>query len=404
MLLFRTIKLFLITLLLTLAAISYHPLFFSTLSVTSENSERNTLSRYIMLVAVFSFILTFRISEILKNKTIIKILVLLGFALIQGFLILALFNSNAYLYDIRSVFMAVVFLFIGYCSKLNQKEFIIISLISTIAIVYSLYAQVRINIGGFIILNQYFANAKNALGVIGACATIFVFYLSFTNNIKNIFFKFSLWASAAFLLLLILTIRARASTLSIIAFLLYYILIRTKNNRTTIIKFIIAIFVFVLLIYVLGIADEIYNYFIQSFVQNREGDITSERNVRNADAIDIFMSEPLWGQLVDNSKNIEWVHNYLLRIISSYGILGSLFILFLYMYIAFYVIKKTLNANVYKLEYIGFFIIIAPLVSSLAEPTFPYSPGTSIVFAFFAFGYSMNSISQEKQTKINIKQ
>lgn len=96
-----------------------------------------------------------------------------------------------------------------------------------------------------------------------------------------------------------------------------------------------------------------------------------------------------------NDYNGFRVHNYLLRVLSSYGIIGALPIYLLYFSIIIFVIKKIIKSQ-FTIQYLGYFVSVVPLIISLAEPTFPYSPGTGVIFSFVFLGYSIRKTEYER--------
>ena len=124
-------------------------------------------------------------------------------------------------------------------------------------------------------------------------------------------------------------------------------------------------------------------------MQNRDSDVTSDRGNRNFQALSVIISDPLFGNLTVR-KEMEWVHNYFLRIWSDYGLFFGSTLLILYTYIVVYLMKKWKRINVKSFANIGYLVVMAPMFSSLAEPTFPYGPGTVVLYSFIALGYSMN--------------
>jgi len=48
------------------------------------------------------------------------------------------------------------------------------------------------------------------------------------------------------------------------------------------------------------------------------------------------------------------------------------------------------------IQNIGFYVFMVPLIISLVEPTFPYSPGTGVIFSFVLLGFSICQIETKK--------
>ena len=66
-------------------------------------------------------------------------------------------------------------------------------------------------------------------------------------------------------------------------------------------------------------------------------------------------------------------------------------ILCLYVYLFFIIIKGSLRSKVDNIGEVGFFAALVPFIVSMAEPTFPFGPGTATVFNFILLGAAIKS-------------
>lgn len=385
------------SLLLFLSALSYHPSFFVING--EEGASRSILSTSIAIVTLTILILSFR-TWIFRNKVIKQNVIYLIFAFLFGLMISVCFESEEYINEIRNILIAFVFLVIGYCLNLSVKDFFFLFAIFLVVTLYSSMAQVVTNIGGFIIEDQYLANAKNSLGVILGTVCIGTVTIAF-SNIKLGKWKYLLLGIAILLFVLLLTIRARATSLAVVIILGYYYIKRSKLQKKHAINFGLIFVVTFILIYSSKYYSGIWQFIQDSFLQNRETDIYGGRNTRNAEAISVIMDNPIWGKL-GTDIHTEWVHNYFLRILSEYGILGSLPLFCLYVYYVFFLGKSLLRLDILSIENIGILIILVPFFSSLTEPTFPYAPGTAVIFAFITFGFSLKNNQRNRKNNENL--
>lgn len=385
----------LMALLLFMSAMSYHPIFFSDFGPDAGGSGRGALSLYIMATTLALLMLTFNLGKIRSCHFIRKVFFLSLWAGFVAILILAIWDSKASLNDLQSILMGMLLLLIGFCAKLSYRQYALLAIVYIVTSVYTTYAQVTENIGGFIIADQYFINAKNSIGVLAASASVASFFIGLSSQVKKKYLKYTFLSLAVFLLFLLLTIRARASTLSVIAVFGFYYMRRVQLRRSEVIRIVIGGAALLVLLYMFGMLGSIGSYTVDSFTLNQDADITSGRTVRNAQALNIFLNEPFFGML-DTDAKVEWVHNYFLRVLSAYGMVGGFFLLFIYLYILYYIISVVRHVNVREIRYCGFFVMIIPFISSLAEPTFPYSPGTAVAFAFLSLGYSLSGLPHSK--------
>lgn len=381
------------SLLLFLSALSYHPSFFVIYG--EGGASRSILSTSIAIVTLTILILSFR-TWVFRNKVIKQNVIYLIFTFLFGLMISVCFESEEYINEIRNILIAFVFLVIGYCLSLSVKEFFFLFAIFLAVTLYSSTAQVATNIGGFIIEDQYLANAKNSLGVILGSICIGTVTIGFSEKRLGKV-KYLLLGTAIFLFVLLLTIRARTSSLAVIIILGYYYIKRSKLQKKQAINFVLLFVVTLIFVYSSKYYSGIWQFVQDSFLQNREIDIYGGRTTRNAEALSVIIDYPIWGKL-GTDIHTEWVHNYLLRILSEYGIIGSLPLLFLYTYYVFFLIKYLLRQDVLRMENIGVLIMLVPFFSSFTEPTFPFAPGTAVVFAFVTFGYTLRNNQQNRIT------
>ena len=389
--LFRTIKSELniryisIIILLCLTAISYHPRFANF--VIYEGGE-NPLNRYFYLMTVICFGLHFSIKRWVVNEFIrtsgiwvIINVVFLAFLFFIG-------GSSQYISDLMSIIMALSFLLIGYNSRLTKNQLMLLVFIYSIVVAISTAFQIIVNIGGFRIADLYMQYGKNTLGLMTASSAISTLFVTLESEKYLKKYGYMLFI---LLLFLTITIRARAAFLTIFAVstLLLYRKNKTSHKKIFTTKFylVIGLFVFLLILISPNIFLKIGNYIYDSFTQNQGSDLTSDRATRNAVALKILTQHPLLGN-IEGKQHYALVHNYLLRVLSSYGLLFSFPIICLYLLIVKTIFQYTIK-NIPVINHLGFWVMTVPLIISLAEPTFPFAPGTGIIFPFILFGCSL---------------
>ena len=85
-------------------------------------------------------------------------------------------------------------------------------------------------------------------------------------------------------------------------------------------------------------------------------------------------------------NQIGWVHNYLLWNIYRFGLLFSFPIIVLFFLIFFNSLKQSLKCSPDGRECFAYVCLLIPFLISLAEPTFPFGPGTVTLFNFILLG------------------
>ena len=366
--------------LLSISALSYHPIF---ADLVSESDAANPLYKYISLIAILTLALHFRVKEWLASEFIRKY-VLFGVMAFAMYFVLLIFFPASENSDVKNVFMALTFILIGYSSRLSQKGWVVALLCYSMVVLYSTMMQIMQNLGGFVIQDLYLQYGKNQLGLITASVAIASCFIGLTEKNKKLMFILLLIACLA--LVFTITIRARAAftTTFIILFLLIHKkmqMIKSNYAKPFILVFIVAAILSVLCL------DSVNSYIVNSFTQNQGTDISSGRLERNVFAFNLILDSPFWGNLSLN-KSYPLIHNYFLRVLSDYGLIGALFLMCLYIYFAAYSIRHVAKSNLDSNK-IGYFIMLLPFILSLEEPTFPYAPGTAVILSFTMFGYTL---------------
>ena len=383
-------KVTLLVFLLIFLALSYHPSF-ST--IESGGTSQSPILRFIPVLASVLIMLSLNISAIWKEPFIRNYILLLVAGALCGLLLLGLGFGTEYISEITNISMAIGFLIVGYNLNIKQGGIFLLIILFASAIAITSYSNIMTYIGAFTIEDQYLTRAKNTFSVMIVTAyTCVAYYLMSDYHITyprlEKIIKPLLFILSLTFILFTVTMRARTGMLSL--FIITIILIyKTKYISQKHISSILAAFI------IIGFAiiarfdfNSIYDFIYSAFFQNREGDLTSGRSETYIQAWHIFANNPLWGRLGDNIE-ITWVHNYLLKNLADFGILGGLFIIWMYLYLCITVIIRIWNHKDNRFASLGFFSMLPLLFVSLAEPTLPYSPGTSIFLAFLCFGYSL---------------
>ena len=372
------LKFYLIIILVCLLTLYYHPFV-----IDLPNIQITFLAPSINVVFGLLFIISFDLKNIQKSKVIIKLLTLiLLIVLILSFANM-LFDFN-YIGEIRALIIPIFAIIIGWQYKINENKLLIIIYLLIILTLYISLSHVFINVGGFII-DQYKVFHKNTIGVIVSTSIILSLILLLNTNTNKIL-KIFLLLSIVFLLISLLTFRARTATLVSILFLIF-ILYKKFSTRNVFFGG-LGLIIFIIFL-VLIIPDNAKNFVVDSFLQNTGDDITSGRSDINKEAIYFLKDNLLIGNLKNTAKNIEWVHNYPLLKIFEFGLFFSFPILLMYLYLLFTLIKENLKKDIFNIYNAGFVILLIPFAISMAEPTFPYGPGTATIFNFILFGISL---------------
>ena len=372
-----------LTLLLTF---SYHP---SIMLEGEDALEKGTvLTKYINLLFIVIWLLKFNLNKWLQSKIIRLSFVIILICLFTSLLTMSIFGRR--ISDNRAIIISVVALLIGWQADFSKKAFVVMLLLYSISAIFVGMSQVFVNGSGFVI-GQYFMEQKNSLGVILATASVILFGLSL--QAKKKWEKISLLAFLFFGILVLLTLRARLSTLTTF-FVIGFVFLQKNKKKNK--GFGLFVSLAVILIVIVVLPESVKDYVYQSFVSGyEEGDITSDRMHRNRAAWD-FISQNLWYGNLLQEGTVHQIHNYPIRILYSYGIMFSLPILFYYFYLWVVGIKKVLNYS-FNINNLGCVLLLIPFIVSLGEPTFPFGPGTASAFNFIVFGFSLKQIYNQQR-------
>lgn len=370
-----------------LIAFSSHPAIMDLNEVEDSVSRGTVLTPFISLVFNALLIACLGLKPFIENKILkhfVAMFLFLEFSYLvtQGF-----FGTRAMGSDIWSIFISMGALMIGWQIASDYKKLYVLLLTYASITLYVGLEQVFINIGGFEILDEYMATNKNALGVMLASASFIFLYIGLEK--RRLDMKYIVCVLLSILTIaVLLTIRARTATLSMVAMLLI-MYFKRANKKYFLTYILITVFTVVSLFLVqLYYMPDILDYISNSFFQHHEQDITSDRMHRNVAGLN-FLSDHIWFGNLDVNARMAWIHNYPLEKLFKYGLIFSAPILIIYVYIFCKTWMKMVKSNSHNLFNIGYYVMIIPYIISMAEPTFPFGPGTATAFNFILLGIAM---------------
>lgn len=377
-------------LLIVLITLSSHPTIVD-MSRAAGVEKGTILSRYIILMFGGLFLMCLNVKSMLKPKMVRVCWVIFVFLVVFYVMSLAFFGVKKMMQDIRSIAICLVAIMIGWQMNLGKKAFHGMLLVFAGMTLFVGLMQVFTNIGGFVILDQYFTDNKNALGMMLATAGVIFFVMGLNRQQKGLV-KILYFGLALIALVVMLTVRARAATLTL-GLMLLYILYERFKGKNFFAYLIVGLFL-AMVAYVF-IPNSVKEYVYNSFTQNyEEKDITAGRAGRNAAALD-FLSEHIFFGNLNEHTEVGQIHNYPLNRTFEFGIVFVLPILLIYLYLLFKAIIKTIRTNSKNNYNLGYYLLLIPFIVSMAEPTFPFGPGTATVFNFLAFGASLRNSDNE---------
>ncbi len=193
-------------------------------------------------------------------------------------------------------------------------------------------------------------------------------------------------------LLLLLLIRARSDFFALIACAMLLTAKDWNLKWNWSVKSVLTVLGLVLIGYILYsgfIGDELKTFMVGGKRDHSLDQISSHRMERNFQGINYFLQNPMHGEEKETS-GILLIHNYLLLRLVRYGI-WSFPIIGFYLFFGIKTICVLFRQRRSDLRDIGYVACTIPLIVSLAEPNFPYGPGTVQMLAFVLLGASLQA-------------
>lgn len=374
--------------LLVISGLMYFPAFSNVVLFERGN---NPLSRYLTLLTVLTFVVYFNFQAWKKNRFIIVFFIYALIIGLVGFVLDQADVSSLYRAEAQSIITSFVFFLIGFSSgiKLTYKQIVGLIFIYAIIVGYAVYLQLLQHAGGLVIVDQYIGYGKNTLGVMCASLCIALLIVHLSSKGKNI--KIISLVLYFVIFTLTLFLRARSSYIFVLVISLIIVYRQFKSNGSVqkyvllVIGALLTVIFFIFTDYIEMLFDLIWD----SFTRNRDmEDLSSGRIYRNEIGISMIKRNPLFGNLVLQRNMDVDIHNYFLRQLSSFGIIGSLPILLLYLQLMILVVKRFLKTPL-NIQALGYGVFFVQIFSSMIEPTFPFGPGTGVLFSYIMLGYSV---------------
>lgn len=322
---------------------------------------------------------------------LVRYFILLILYTIILFIILKIFGGNSI-----KIFDMVVPFGILLCSldtKINEKQlnamimwYIMFSMILGISSIFY-YGE------GFQITQRYFLEFKNQIGpILGSSAIISAIWIldkkQIDSNRNYILLKSIIFCG---LVASIIVIRNRAGLVAIMITMIFFIIkeYRIKFNKKNIL-FIKGIFLVFIVLCILGVFDGVINSIWKSFTFNYDvsdiNSISAGRFDTYKMCIEFLKQYPILGEITAGNIIEYTPHNYILNQMVKFGIVGSLPLIMIYIYILYFVVKELRIKKEKDKFSMPLWIMVFSLIVSLFEYTYPYGPGVSQIFVWFLIG------------------
>lgn len=343
------------------------------------------LSDDILKIFALLFVMCLNIRSFLKSGVIVSSLVLFFIIIVFFMLVVSRYDKFTMLGDLRSIAICLVSVMIGWQLGVSERKMHFLLLFYALCIGYVTYMQVATNVGGFEIADNYLTDNKNSLGSMLSTGIFCLLFLQ-ANSRGSFFKRLLLVMLMLFFFTLLLTIRARTAAVAFALLFLYFYYQRYRRKGTFLLFFLGMIILVSVALIVFPLARD---FIRDSFVQNYEGgDITSGRMERNIAGLK-FLSEHLFAGELEAEGNYAWIHNYPLNKWCGFGLFFSIPIMLYYFVTLFTTLVRSSRMGTSNIFNAGYFALLIPFVISMAEPTYPFGPGTATVFNFILFGVAL---------------
>ena len=347
----------------------------------------------LVLYLVFSI---FSVVSFLKINKFSKIYLVRGFVLtiVYTFLLYIVVKTfKRETYEILELIVPFGVLICSLNTNFNKKQlsnfliwYVLLSLLLGISSIFY-YGQ------GFTITSSYFLSDKNQIGtVIGISAIITGIWILNKNQFhlkhNSIIIRVCIFIV---LIAIILIIRNRSGLLGVLVVALFAI---KKENKFNVYKykvvFIYVILIAIVLAFLLGLFDGVIDMFFRSVFENYNisdiNSISAGRTNVYKKALGFVVNYPILGKLGTGEADFSIPHNYILNKWVDNGVLLTMPIIMLYLYLWYFVITELITSK-NKFGYsLPIWILLFSLVVSTLEYTYPYGPGVSQLMVWFLLG------------------
>lgn len=312
------------------------------------------------------------------------------------------YAKDSYWNGIREFFIPFAITFSAFILlDFSDKQFRIgVMAVAVFSIMATMYAL--INTGGFAIEAIYREIlSKNQTAPFFSIVGLICFYQSLKERRSIV--KVILLAAFVCCLTYCIVLRARTSTLGILIITLFVFWKYYKRKALIYLPIIICVAI-------CFFSEDISLLYEESFVGNANASdldsLSSGRYERNIDSFNFFLNHPFIGAVEgDPLSMFIWgdypmPHFYLLWKCVQFGIIFSIPFFIIYIKLGINVIKWCFSDN--ESLFLAGICLLMAMLTSLAEYSAPFGPGTSFILCYMLFGKTLRSIVSEKKSVYNL--
>lgn len=378
---------------LIICALSYMPSLTGVYAFMNETSDdRLYFSLVVLGITIIMGIIN--LSSLIDSLISLRInqIVIVAYMLT---ILISVSNFELFLVNIYVVGIALMAFIVGTAFAFRPYQIkIILYGYAIISMLVGIYVIISYG-GSFEIVDSYLFSHKNSICITWAICSVILVYFSFSerfglSTIINI-------GMAISFIVIISIARGRAALLAAILCIAFLFIRKFFSvGRQNLINITIFAFITAIVLGVLVFKFDGLDFIKQSFFGvNREysniDDFSSGRITILKMGIEEFISNPVFGGLYRN-EDFGMVHNYPVKILASYGLLGGGGFIIIYLLFMVRVLKGMFSMQIfgkYEIWRVGYFIMAVLYIVSMFEPIAPFGPGTISFVGFFMFGVAI---------------
>ncbi|MBR6333365.1 MAG: glycosyltransferase [Bacteroidales bacterium] len=300
--------------------------------------------------------------------------------------------------DLFQLVVAFLCIGIGLSLDLKPKSWANICFYYTLGLAAMIVANCFYFAGGLYVPEYYMVNeGKNQMGGLLAVGAASLFFWGM--KLKEERWQYMTVFVLAFLLLIL--IRARADLFALILCVLFVFVKESELHLKANVKTVVGILSMLLITYITFngfVKDELNRFMFGGHGGNNIEQASTHRWERNRQGLD-FVAEHIVEGEQEDASGISLIHNYPLLRMVRYGIFSFPLIAF-YLFFIGNVIYHLFKSRRTNIRDVGYVVCMVPLIVSLAEPSFPYGPGSVQMLAFLLLGASLRWSRQPEAERI----
>lgn len=318
--------------------------------------------------------------KLLENKSVT---IFLAFLLFFSFycMLMEIITGSPYVgADLNNILISFLIFLVSICFFANNHSQKVLNVICCILLFVSMIVAYIVSTSASLITSlselQYAYQNKNSMGQILLSSILFCSFLYRPSLNLTKLYK---WGGIAFLIVVMMVLKSRATILGFI-FAVLYVVFFQKNKK---IKYFLFLLVLLFLLFVM-FNSSVYEILIDNILfANQDFNDFNALSSNRADGYPLifngFLKSPFWG---NGNKYFDCMP---LIMLYQYGLFGAGIVFFFLIYL-FLVLKK--HHSKCSLNNLSYLLLCVFLINSLFEAQAPFGPGIKSFLLWMTVGFS----------------